>query len=373
MTTAEVTSPLLLLFAVVLCCLVSSAYPSTGVGCRDNSGKPVDWFVVYKLPKLNSTDALVSRGVGQVYMDPENQKNWKLHDRGIDGADHAVAKTLQQIYADEDGNKEMPAYILYNDKSPKQENYTSVYGHTKGALAFDRTSGFWLVHSVPGFPPSPKDSAYAYPVSGLKYGQVFLCVSLKYEHFNKIGEALLYNYPQVYDFHLPQDLAKDNPALVNVTKMVHVTKKPWKQHSFMTSLGGRKFLVFAKASEYGKDLYHDLVAPYLGNDLLVETWQNPPGERMPSNCSAGQPKVFNAKEMEILSFGFKSSLDHAKWATTLRKTMGGNWICIGDINRMVAQQWRGGGTVCGKLPPVAWVFRLSAIVGKEECKMATDD
>ena len=53
---------------------------------------------------------------------------------------------------------------------------TNFYTFT-GVVAFDETSGFWLVHSTPHFPP-PRDTGYAWPSSARIYGQTFLCVSM---------------------------------------------------------------------------------------------------------------------------------------------------------------------------------------------------
>lgn len=85
-------------------------------------------------------------------------------------------------------------------------------GHTKGVLGFDAMSGFWLVHSVPKFPPFAKDS-YGYPESGERYGQSFLCVTFKMSAFNDIGLQLLYNDPNIYDNYLPGSLASQVPNI----------------------------------------------------------------------------------------------------------------------------------------------------------------
>ena len=55
-----------------------------------------------------------------------------------------------------------------------------------GDVCFDKTSGFWLVHSIPNFPPRPS-FGYSYPDSGTIYGQTLLCVTYKYSEFNSIG------------------------------------------------------------------------------------------------------------------------------------------------------------------------------------------
>ena len=76
--------------------------------------------------------------------------------------------------------------IMYNDEFPNgTKSFTK--GHTKGVLAMTQSGGFWLVHSVPMYPPSPEDD-YSYPSTGEHYGQIMLCISLPVEESENLGE-----------------------------------------------------------------------------------------------------------------------------------------------------------------------------------------
>lgn len=55
-----------------------------------------------------------------------------------------------------------------------------------GFLLLDKSQGFWVIHSVPLFPPSPEDG-YGYPSSGESFGQTAICITFKYDQFTKIG------------------------------------------------------------------------------------------------------------------------------------------------------------------------------------------
>ena len=65
---------------------------------------------------------------------------------------------------------------MYNDNHPgdKKDSYR---GHTKGVQLFDSHSGFWLIHSVPEFPPARRP--YVFPHTGTVFGQSALCVSFR--------------------------------------------------------------------------------------------------------------------------------------------------------------------------------------------------
>ena len=89
--------------------------------------------------------------------------------------------------------------LMYNDEFPNGTSSESA-AHAKGVVAFDGQSGFWLVHSVPRFPPAPAGSDnsnpaetqanYSFPATGLRYGQTMLCVSLPLSQADLVGKSI---------------------------------------------------------------------------------------------------------------------------------------------------------------------------------------
>lgn len=76
------------------------------------------------------------------------------------------------------GSQQQTAHLLYNDETPGGE-VSSYRAHAKGVVVFGRSLGFWLVHSVPKFPPDPASQPYGYPDPEAEYGQSAACVSLE--------------------------------------------------------------------------------------------------------------------------------------------------------------------------------------------------
>lgn len=298
------------------------------VSCIGEKGYPVDWFIVLKLPRLDhSLHPHVVAGLGYIYLD-SSLNQFTMPDNTINNSSSSVGQTLQQIYASYKRSDEM-AYLMYDDKDPEGKESLSK-GHTKGDLAFDDTSGFWLIHSVPSFPPLVKDG-FNYPESGERYGQSFLCVTFQLSTFNDIGLQLLYNEPAIYDSYLPDSLASDVPNIKKAIDGMHESGKPYSHVINITSLKNVVYTSFAKSKYFEADLYHELVAPFYNADFLAETWQNGEG-KLTSNCS--RPTVENVKDLKLIDDPFKETHDHSKW--TISKSADVSVVCVGDINRMVS-------------------------------------
>lgn len=63
---------------------------------------------------------------------------------------------------------------------------TPIFG--SGVLLLDQEGGFWLIHSVPNFPPRASSAAYSWPPGAQKYGQTLICVSFPLTQFLDISE-----------------------------------------------------------------------------------------------------------------------------------------------------------------------------------------
>lgn len=53
--------------------LVVTTAAAPGISCRDESGKPVDWWVIFKVPHLSgSSDPNAASGFGYAYADSDD-------------------------------------------------------------------------------------------------------------------------------------------------------------------------------------------------------------------------------------------------------------------------------------------------------------
>jgi len=316
------------------------------VEALDENGQPVDWWFMYKVPQLSKGAANDSAtGYEYVYYDSTTDQSNNKNDRKvqkspnrIDQGKGALNFTLDSVFKHETATV---GWILYNDEKPDSApgSDDANLGHTKGVIAFDTASktAYWLLHSWPKF-ADPGATGEPTP----KYGQTYLCVSLDIATAGKIaGQMANHQEPQTYECR-PVDLSTTDPLYLLTQPLK--PKPPADSNAIdLKTKGGMPFKVIAKNREWGKDFWNDLVGPMLQEDMDVETWIR--GPIPPIADSDGIHKTFDIKYITLGPLGahwaWPETHDHAKWGITRHS----DWICVGDINRMISQRKRGGGTI----------------------------
>lgn len=316
------------------------------ISALDENGQPVDWWFIYKVPQL-------SRGANN---DAATGYEYIYYDSGLDGAADktkrkinkspftldsgkgALNQTVEAVFAHPDATT---GWVIYNDEKPEAAGGADDgnLGHTKGVIAWDTASGtaYWLLHSWPKFAePSPK----AEPTP--EYGQTYLCLTISIDTARQIAAQMLHHQePQTYLcrtaglpasdplYQLSQPLAPNPPGDSSAIDL--------------KTAAGMPFKVIAKNRGWNKDFWNELVGPTLKSDIDVETWIR--GPRPPVADSDGIHKTFDIKYINLGALGahwaWPETHDHAKWAISVDS----DWVCVGDINRMISQRKRGGGTI----------------------------
>ena len=310
----------------------------------DEQGKAVDWWFIYKVPKLSKAGGEQSAsGYEYMYYDRKVGRLQKSPYQLTDGKG-ALDLTLNTAFKNPSATT---GWILYNDEMPtgadRRDN--GALGHTKGVIVFDTASktGFWMLHSWPKF-ADPEATKMPTPA----YGQTYLCVAIDMATASQLAvQMATHQQPQTYLPHLPTTLPKNDP-LYRLAQPLDPDDAGDSDSADYESRGGLKFKVIAKNRKWNQDFWNDLVGPALGDDMDVETWIR--GPIAPTQDSDGIHKTFDIKFIDLRSFGtdwsWPESKDHAKWGITYKN----NWICVGDINRMISQEKRGGGTIAFQDP-----------------------
>jgi deoxyribonuclease-2 len=335
----RMTCLLALLMCIAGAAEVTVAQEGAGVRVLDENGRPVDLWFIYKVPQLTkNSNSLSASGYEYMYYDARVGKLAQSAHKLTDGKG-ALNLTLDAVFK---SPPKTTGWILYNDEMPasaKRKDKSS-FGHTKGVIAFDTATktAFWLLHSWPKY-ADPGATDEPTPI----YGQTFLCLALDMSAASKIAAQMAnHQEPQVYLPRVPETLDKSDPLYV-LTQPLSPNPPADSNVLDIKTRGGLACKVIAKNRKWGKDFWNDLVGPTLGDDMNVETWIR--GKIPPVLDSDGIHKTFDVKFIDLRKLGaqytWPETHDHAKWGIT--KTH--NWICVGDINRMVSQENRGGGTI----------------------------
>ncbi|KAH9490844.1 hypothetical protein Btru_033538 [Bulinus truncatus] len=367
--------------ALMLRALIISSLLASGLGivCISNTGTPVDWYIVYKLPmNSNSHNSNERSGKAYYYMD-ENDKSFQLQTHAIDDMNTPMANTLKPIYANPNTK-----YIMYNDHMTSSQTY----GHLKGVVAKFIQTGFFLLHSVPNYPP-PRANTYSWPSNGYTNGQILLCISFKSNQYDSIVTHIKKSRPYIYDSNPKQSMTNSRiPSLrdmllgwrdeskfddlfspvdsfydwntkpdtvFNVNYPLQMNGFFDKEMDLLSTLFG-DFSMLNKHHVYRRcptqfhhthivppvDLLnivsinlktftgyskprpkpnedgidiYEFLADTLQQNLHVQTWQNGQGGKLNSSCN--QYEVENIVEIDIETSKFSSSKDHSKWARTM--------------------------------------------------------
>jgi deoxyribonuclease-2 len=332
------------------------------LSAMDESGKPVDWWFMYKVAgKSRTGDGRKLLGTEYVYFD-SNSSALTLSPHHLD-QDGALPATLAQVFGDQTPDL---GWYFYNDENPITGQVIGSRGHSKGVVAFDLASdsAFWLVQSTPKF---PTQGGYSFPHTGMPNAQTLLCVTLSGADVS-LAIAKQQFVAQQPNVHLaspvPQSLAGDpNDARV---KLIHnqVAAGDTPVHVVIPfqSRAGVKFMSIAKNRTWGLDFYNDLVGPTLDCDLDCETWEHDPTP--PPADSDNVHTVVDMKGIDLDPLGVDISWpepdDHAKLALSAPESTP-HYVCVGDINYTLAQRKRGGGTVAFQCEPL-WAALLSTLV-----------
>ncbi|KAL1427238.1 hypothetical protein MTO96_017532 [Rhipicephalus appendiculatus] len=337
---------------------VSCATVPPSPRCKDQDGQDVDWFIIYKLPRMQTYEqnSFTPEGGEFAYIDSRTSKEplryWPLSAQDLYKPQNPVALTLAPLY--ENTTRKDILYFVYNDQPPPIYSGTR-NGHCKGVVLFDDNVGVWLLHSVPGFVQGTAE--WTVQLSG--HG----CGERPDIHRDCCGTE----YANVYARQVPQAMKDKYPEVALLAKDSFVRALDQKLYiANLTSDGGLALRAYAKRATLDDDLYSGVLANDLKDDLAVQSWRNGAGGKLPPACNSSYTVVnidavllrFDANT----SVTFNTTEDHSKWAITIDRDV----FCFASMNRMESQETRGGEALCFSNGVVQALFRRSAIVN-EEC------
>ncbi|CAG7733893.1 unnamed protein product [Allacma fusca] len=309
------------------------------IACKDEQGNFVDWFIVYKLPKIPDSESLLKKEGSAHYFLLPGDSAWKQSSLAINDSRSSVGRTAEPLKTVANGQVDEIAAVLYNDQPPDMEP-TIRNGHSKGLMMANTKGGFWMPHSIPHFPRVSK--TFEYPPGGLDNGQMLFCLSLPLNTINEVlGGALEYTKATFYNSSIPASLESQLSKIQGVIKY-NKTASGVYYNQYEIGVSDLKISVFAKGPKFHREIYADWIAPYYNSSLNVQSWLNGAHAYL-SNCTLNC-SVYNVMKKTILGQGFTFNDDHSKWA--VGQNQNSELTCIADLNRQKPQKGRGGVALC---------------------------
>jgi len=328
-------------------CLFALAATTNFVGavtprCVDENGANVDWFVGLKVNNAYAYSLATSA-----------KRTMTTSAYTLDNASKgAISLTIQQSF-----DTSVTA-IYWNDEDPAGNSHNT-FGHDKGIIAFDKTGGYWLIHSTPRFPDTTQGKYGGFPSYAVTYGQSFMCITLTPSTINTVANMLQWARPYVFSSRVVADsiaLAPNINALIAGTAI----KDPLSSQISFKSAAGQTFYGWGTTSSFNQDIYYT-AAMYFKSAVRAETWMNGINP-LPSFCTPTY--LYNTVNIRSVGFAGKTWLetqDHSKWALT-----NNGYVCFGGKNRQLSQTSRQGELVCFAMPDL-WSSLNAGILTYDQC------
>lgn len=325
----------LLVFTTILS-LLTSIKTDAKVGCLDENGKAVDYWVALRLPGPSPRQ--------MVKYDPNTRSLIKLSSEN--NGEWFLKQQLDTIQASKN------SHLAYNDEHPTGPD-VSTHGtaHAKGVMASNSSGqGFFLSHSVPKFPDYVR-SKYSYitPTSS-HYGQHFFCMTITSQGtIDTIMSMLAFEHVSFYEntyktTNEKLDLGLSSPPITRINKFLSFKTSELLNSSasgdFKKNSLEYSWQMFTKDPSTEILLWDSAVGSTYGDKLLTETWGRPWAE---GNCTGDSILVSNISNLTYDSDNtWDDTQDHSKWGVFKDKT----YFCVSDMNRQMTQKTRGGSAFC---------------------------
>lgn len=344
---------------VLIGCLHATNGASHKISCKNAWGMPVDWFVLYKLPKTSDNrNAHQLKGGEMAYYDSQSKNSeWELLPFDIYLKKmNPIKETLAPIY---DKTQKNVAFLAYNDQLPRGFNGTRG-GHTKGVLLAGKGPNggtVWLQHSVPRF-VEDVTKQYQYPESGRENAQLFFCISFPLETVEVISTHLRIQGANVYQTRAPQ-WAIVFPEFWHLLHRKYLRDKNIiLRIDFLRSMARRPVMLIAKPPRLLRDVYTQDLKARMNDSITVQSWRNGAGGAQDKLCT----KQYSVTDVETIGihtktaqYYFSTREDHSKWYVTRSSGI----FCFSSLNRMVSQRKRGGEITCIADRALAKLFEKS--------------
>ena len=303
--------------------------------CLNPSGREVDWYAIFFMPKSISSDNEIHYG----YFDTSlsDLKYFKYDENSF--PPNLITKYVT-TGAESDFN-----YFFWNDdktvKDGPSSSASQTKAHAKGSLVYDSSSGAFLLHSLPRFPTRTSENVVLeeLPSNAGTYGQTFLCITVNKDTAEMIAKLL--NCVNVcINKSTDSDRVNSSPNkwVKNLINNNMDSSCPIESKTKIKSESGVEFTFYGKNYKKKVIPYDTTMRESYNDNFYVRTWSRP--SLAPAQFD--KYNLVNVLEVKYDSFFYGENKEHSKWAIANEK----NIVCFSDLNHCESQSDRGGNIVC---------------------------
>ncbi|KFD51978.1 hypothetical protein M513_07110, partial [Trichuris suis] len=232
-----------------------------------------------------------------------------------------------------------PLYAIYNDAMPYSPG-VSTGGSSKGVIVYRNSSGFFMTHTVPGFPDVDE---YKWTEEMYSSAHLFICLTLDKKMAEDIMSQLSYAGPLIYAASVPKDERKREPGKTLYKLLTTDKQRPSSGgRSFNAKAGKQNFFFFMKVGRPETDLTGDLIAKHFAQSFAVFTGVEimKGDKKLPSKCRGGF-KVENVRDTISVA-----KYDHTPYQNDFSWSCSSQTFCLLSQGRTVKDQRKHGMATC---------------------------
>lgn len=191
--------------------------------------------------------------------------------------------------------------------------------NSKRGLVYDKTSGYFLLHSLPRFPRRTSSNKFIdeLPDNAGIYGQHFLCMTTNLENNNKIIKTLNIINPQLVISNGEGDnVGYETDEVLKLVKNKFDKNLPPQLTNSIKTISGKEFIFFSRSRNEESLQYDTLIPEYFKDDFFVETWTKP---KMLDSICKGPYEIRNVKKLKFDKWEYISTQEHSIWAVSVTK------------------------------------------------------
>uniref|UniRef100_A0A5S6QYG4 SH2 domain-containing protein n=1 Tax=Trichuris muris TaxID=70415 RepID=A0A5S6QYG4_TRIMR len=297
----------------------------------------VDWWIVYKLPKMELALTFNSRSVNITWQ-RFNVKE-KIH--------NPLENTMRQYYDAMARDRNRVTAIAYSDHPPNFNGpKQNIQSTSKGVIMWNNyINAALIVHSIPHF-PNMELQQYKFPDEELGWAAAALCLTIPVHETSKWARQLQYEQPFIYFATNPtQDKYFNSYEVRALLSQKPITFLPLEMSEVIRTANGLSLLMMGKHSDIDASIFSSYIRRRTRKSFRVWGTSGSLDKHIPTS-STGVYKIEKVNgPIQLYNMQIEHNDDVTVWAVSDCKSPP-YYFCIGNADQHPNDPTPGNGLMC---------------------------